>query len=349
VLLAEDNLINQQVATEVLMSVGVSVDIANDGREAVEKVRHAPDAYDAVLMDLQMPEMGGYEATSVIRHQLGIVALPIIAMTAHAMVEERQRCLDAGMNDHVTKPVEPERLYAALAAWVTPREGVPVAGPATPAPPASASDATRPLENIQGIDVGAGLRRVAGNSKLYRKLLAASRKDFNEAGVEFRRLLEAGCDADAMRLAHTVKGVSGNLGADRIRGAASALESALKRGVKDGLGPLVEEFDQALSEVVAGLATLDAPASSEESVAAAAVSKGPVDRSRVEPMLRELADLLRKDNFAAEACFDRLAEALGSSHAREMDRVRESIDNLEFAEALAPLANLAAALEIALE
>src|SRR5262249_47039639 len=122
VLLAEDNEINQQIAIELLESVGVAVETADNGLEAVEKVRSGA-AWDAVLMDLQMPELDGISATQAIRAEERFKDLPIIAMTAHAMVEERERCFAAGMNDHVTKPIEPDVLYQALSRWYSRRPG----------------------------------------------------------------------------------------------------------------------------------------------------------------------------------------------------------------------------------
>ena len=124
VLLVEDNEMNQQVATELLESAGAIVTVANNGRIAVDLLRNGPQppAFDVVLMDLQMPEMDGHTATRLLRADSRFKDLPILAMTAHALVEERERCLQAGMNDHVTKPIDPDALFAAIARWTKPRE-----------------------------------------------------------------------------------------------------------------------------------------------------------------------------------------------------------------------------------
>src|SRR5262249_1527874 len=114
ILLTEDNEINQQIAVELLQAVGANVDVANNGREAVDKLFAGASSYDVVLMDLQMPEMDGYQATRKIRSEERFAKLPIIAMTAHATTEERQRCLDAGMNDHIAKPIDPAILYDTI-------------------------------------------------------------------------------------------------------------------------------------------------------------------------------------------------------------------------------------------
>jgi CheY-like chemotaxis protein len=121
ILLAEDNEINQQIAVELLEGVGASVTVANTGREAVEILSSGPQpGFDVMLMDLQMPEMDGYQATARLRGDNRFAALPIIAMTAHATIEERQRCLDAGMNDHVAKPIDPESLFEAVGRFYKP-------------------------------------------------------------------------------------------------------------------------------------------------------------------------------------------------------------------------------------
>jgi signal transduction histidine kinase/ligand-binding sensor domain-containing protein/DNA-binding response OmpR family regulator/HPt (histidine-containing phosphotransfer) domain-containing protein len=342
VLLAEDNAINQQVATELLAAVGVGVDIANNGREAVEKVREAPDAYSAVLMDVQMPEMDGIEATHVIRTQLGNLELPIIAMTAHAMVEERERCVAAGMQEHVTKPVDPAKLYEALATWARRREGPApeLAEPAVANIAAPQEQGVGLPDELPGIDVAAGLKRVAGNARLYRKLLRESRPEFASAGANLRRLLADGGGPEAVLLAHTVKGVAGNLGALRLQKAAEALETALKNGTGGDVMALVDVVDEAALEVVGGLDPLEAePAPS-------AMSTGPLDREQVAPVVAELAALLREDNFAAEVCFARLEALLGQSYASERERIRASIDDLDYAAALEPLAGIGASLEI---
>jgi two-component system sensor histidine kinase/response regulator len=347
VLLAEDNAINQQVATELLEATGVSVEIANDGREAVDMVRAAPDRFDAVLMDMQMPEMDGLEATHVIRNQLGLAELPIIAMTAHAMAEERERCLAAGMQEHVTKPIEPEKLYQALASWARPpsEAGHEAAAETLRETVSTTPDGAAVPDELPGIDVPVGLRRVGGNAKLYLKLLRESRAEFAAAGDDLRRLLESDGGTEAVRLAHTVKGVAGNLAAVRLQAAAATLEAALKSGDRAAVGTLIDALEAAAAEVVGGLERLDSPAPARVETADETIVK----RAEVAPLVRELAALLREDNLAAEACFDRLAESLGPFRAGEVERMRGAIDDLEFDVALDALRDVAEALEIDLE
>ena len=166
ILVTEDNEINQQIAVELLEGAGATVTVANNGREAVEMLSgpgHPP--FDVVLMDLQMPEMDGYQATAKLRSDSRLAALPIIAMTAHATVEERQRCLAAGMNDHVAKPIDPAALFEAVGRFYKPAEGAPAPDqPSGPAPQEA-------LPSIAGLDTNDGLSRVGGNRKLYVKIL----------------------------------------------------------------------------------------------------------------------------------------------------------------------------------
>ena len=164
VLVVEDNEINQQVAQEILEGFGLRVEIATNGKEAVDMVTKDESRFEAVLMDLQMPEMDGLEATRFIRKTLNNSALPIIAMTAHALESERDNCLKAGMNDYVSKPVDPDRLLAALVRWVRPRPGLDPEKPSGAAP----KDL---LEQLPGIDIEAALKRLMGNRKLLIKLL----------------------------------------------------------------------------------------------------------------------------------------------------------------------------------
>lgn len=226
ILLAEDNEINQQVAVELLEGVGASVDVAADGAVAVTKLAGPGAAmYDLVLMDMQMPEMDGYQATAKIRSDPRFASLPIIAMTAHATVEERQRCLDSGMDDHVAKPIDPTALFETLRRYY--RGGVPSARPAEQAQaPPPAPD----LPPIEGLDAADGLRRVAGNAKLYRNLLKQFVEGQGDAAEQIRDNLYKGEMAVAKRLAHTVKGVAGNLGAGLVQAAAGALEKAIHEG-----------------------------------------------------------------------------------------------------------------------
>jgi two-component system sensor histidine kinase/response regulator len=297
ILLAEDNDINQQIALELLEGAGAKVEVANNGRVAVETLSNGPQPtpFDMVLMDLQMPEMDGYQATAKLRSDPRFGTLPIIAMTAHATIEERQRCLAAGMNDHLSKPIDPgllletvERFYKpSVAADVTPRQLPPgeecadsrrrlptsTAEPALEA--ASASSAGAPasaevrtsapgeLPCIEGLDTQDGLSRVAGNRKLYLKLL---RLFFDQQGPAVGQITAALAQGDvalAERLAHTLKGVAGNIGAKAVQAAAGALEKLIRaRAAAAEVDPAKQQVAAALDPLLVQLqAALRPPAS----------------------------------------------------------------------------------------
>jgi two-component system, sensor histidine kinase and response regulator len=250
ILLVEDNEVNQQVATELLESAGASVRIANHGGEALRILTEGeqPTPFDIVFMDLQMPEMDGFTATRLLRAERKLETLPIIAMTAHALVEERQRCLEAGMNDHVSKPIDPDALFATLMRWVKPRQVPTAEAEIRPAEPA---DGMIPPE-IEGVDLANGLKRVAGNKRLYRDLLVQFAAKQSDADSKIVAAIESGDRKLAERIVHTVKGVAGNIGLVQVFAAAEKLERAI-RMADTAVPSLVEEFAQVLRRQVGAI------------------------------------------------------------------------------------------------
>ena len=246
ILLAEDNEINQQVASEILEGAGFFVDIANNGQEAVDMVQ--ANNYDAVLMDIQMPEMDGMEATRVIREMEQFKELPIIAMTAHAMAGDREKSLKIGMQDHLTKPINPQELFIALAQWVAPGERELPEGFDTETGKVSeilTEDVDLP-ESMVGFNMEEGLQRIGGNKKLYRNLLLKLKRDYAKVAGTIRDLIIEGQTDEAQLLAHSVKGVAGNLGAGALQHVAEAVELKLRDGEKsldDELTALSSEME----------------------------------------------------------------------------------------------------------
>ena len=274
ILLAEDNEINQQIAVELLESEGATVKVANNGREAVEMLSKGPQPppFDLVLMDLQMPEMDGYQATAKIRSDARFTTMPIIAMTAHATAEERQRCLAAGMNDHISKPIEPRLLFETVGRFYKTGDSVSPSGrgvgvnpsrPMQAAAPAGgdlvnksmpneprASQTADNLPAIEGLDTKDGLSRVADNRKLYVKLLRQFAEQQGPALDQIAAALAGGDHGLAERLAHTLKGVAGNIGAKGVQAAAGPLEKL----IRDKAVRL--EVDAAMKQVAAVLDSL---------------------------------------------------------------------------------------------
>ncbi len=221
VLLVEDNAINQQLAIELMESQGIDVTIANNGQEALDCLNSAPaDYFNLVLMDLQMPIMDGYEATEKLRSQEKYKDLPIVAMTAHAMTEERSRCQALGMEDHISKPIEPEKFYEKLAGYYRSNQFK------KRKMTLNYSDITLP--QIIGLDIHEGLKRTGGNQKLYRQMLQRFSQDYSEYIVVFSDYIKHQEWKKAENLAHTLKGLVGTLGMKNVSTFASHLETACK-------------------------------------------------------------------------------------------------------------------------
>ena len=261
ILVTEDNEINQQIAVELLEGAGATVTVANNGREAVDMLTAGPPPppFDVVLMDLQMPEMDGFQATAKLRADGRLASLPIIAMTAHATIEERQRCLAAGMNDHVAKPIDPAILFDTVARFYEPvRRAAEQASASTPASAHRVVAEPDGLPAVSGLDTATGLTRVGGNRRLYLRLLGQFVEQQGPAVGQIMRALEAGDRALAERLAHTLKGVAGSIGAGPVQASAGVLETLIRdrAGADDlaaatthvhtDLAPLVEALRSAL-------------------------------------------------------------------------------------------------------
>jgi two-component system sensor histidine kinase/response regulator len=250
VLLVEDNEINQQVAKEILEGAGLIVTLAADGQEGVNAVKE--NNYDVVLMDVQMPVMDGYTATREIRKENDFKDLPIIAMTAHAMAGDEDKSLQAGMNGHVTKPIDPKQLFSTLQNWIKPREKrvqveqseVPVEQSETEKPVTPEDELP---ESLSGFDLADGLKRLQGNKKLYRKLLLSFAADYNTVANEIRQALDAKNFDQAHSLVHNLKGLAGNLSATDLQATAANLENLVK-GI-DKKGPSPEQLKLRFAEL----------------------------------------------------------------------------------------------------
>ncbi len=335
ILLTEDNLINQQIAVELLEGVGARVDVANHGGEAVRMLQGVafPPPYDVVLMDLQMPEMDGFQATAKIRSDPRFAKLPMIAMTAHATMEERQRCLDGGMNDHVSKPVDPDALYATLERWV--KRPVEVES-AESAPARSAStSAPADLPPIEGIDAADGLARVAGNARLFRSLLEQFAGKQAGAAGEISGALDRGDRKAAERVAHTIKGVAGNLGIRRIQASAEKLERALRDG--DAASPAaLSEFAVLLGSQIEAIRR--AFRSSGSGAGPEKTAAKPYDAAAGRAAIGRLRKLLASSDGGAADAFAEVSGALGGAVGQpRLEALGEAIHEFDFEGALLQL------------
>jgi two-component system sensor histidine kinase/response regulator len=293
ILVTEDNEINQQIAVELLEGAGAAVTVAGNGREAVEMLSGpGPSPFDVVLMDLQMPEMDGYQATSKLRSEPRLAALPIIAMTAHATMEERQRCLAAGMNDHVAKPIDPAALFEAVGRFYKPAADAPAPDqPSGPAPQEA-------LPSIAGLDTNDGLSRVGGNQKLYVKILRQFAGEQGAAADQVADALAKGDRSLAERQAHTLKGVAGNIGAAGVQSAAAVLERAIR---ERSAAEEIERARQQVKAVLEPLATaLRTALGTPEAEASASVQPAaPATPARSREAAARLAELLSDSDPAA--------------------------------------------------
>jgi PAS domain S-box-containing protein len=256
VLLAEDNEINQQVATELLKKAGLSVTIANNGKEAIKAVEGTE--FDLVLMDVQMPEMDGLEATGCIKKNPRFSNLPIVAMTAQAMTGDREKCIDAGMDDYITKPVDVNELFAKLVKWIKPKDSKITD---TDTSEKSFQTDEKQIEDTQlpalpGIDVEAALIRVGGNRKLYKKLLIKFRDDYSNSFHEIKNAIENNNLKDAERYAHTVKGVAGNIGVNKLQKAAGDLEDGIRKRETDRYDIMLKKYSKELNKILTTLEDL---------------------------------------------------------------------------------------------
>ena len=250
-LLVEDNAINREIALTVLDRAGIVTSVACDGQEALEMLRQ--QAFDGVLMDCQMPVMDGYAATRALRAQARWQDLPVIAMTANAMVGDRDKALAAGMNDHIAKPIKVEEMFATLARWISPLAA------SAPAPAGSGQGAPRddPLAGVDGIDSRAGVAAMMGDSTLYLHLLRMFRDRERDFAQRFRAARARGDTSAAMRMAHDLKSVTGSLAVCSVHEAAAKLERACLDGVDDArLETLLREVDRPLAPVLDQLQTL---------------------------------------------------------------------------------------------
>jgi PAS domain S-box-containing protein len=332
-LLVEDNPVNRVVALEVFRSTGATLDTAESGQEALARLRDRE--YDAVLMDVQMPEMDGYETTRAIRGTLGLTDLPILAMTAHAMRGVREKCLAAGMNDYMSKPINRRDLFAALRKHI-PRLAQRPPAPAQGPPPTPAAPAA-PAPDLPGLDTAQGLERTGFTWEQYLRILGAFCQDQASFSREFLALLSTGDVEGAARRAHSLKGAAANLAATELAEAAAALEQAARQEDQEAIRATLPRAEALMAQVVHSHAsTLKAslPVPPEEHQPPAA----PVDLAGLAARLRPaLADM---DPVVSDLAARDLASAWQALHpdqAEWMQPLLAAVGDYDFEKAQALL------------
>jgi PAS domain S-box-containing protein len=358
ILLVEDNQLNQEVATELLRDAGFSVDVAENGAVAVRKVKE--HAYDIVFMDMQMPVMDGVSATQEIRKLPQFAGLPIIAMTANAKEDDRRRCLEAGMNDHVAKPVEPDDLWKALVKWVKHATGEPLQTASQSATEANwlragdhaSAKALSALANaetvvpgypadllaLKSIDAAQGIRRFGGKVESYRKQLRRFRHRYPGAVDELQRLIANQGMQAAEEYCHALKGVFGTLGANELFACTAELDELLKQGNVPEAAQL-KSLRQLLQQVMAEVDSLTTP---EVAPSAVAVALG---RDELMDKLATLASLLEYDLGAVESPLAQLrVGVVGGEVEQAVADITAKVDVFAIDEALAQISSLRARL-----
>ncbi|MFM7315129.1 MAG: response regulator [Cyanobium sp.] len=354
VLLVEDNLINQQIACELLTIVGVEVETAQNGKEALtwleahtdpplslptaaQKKSGATRPCDLVLMDLNMPEMDGWECIRRIRSDERWEQLPVLAMTAHAMQQERDRCLALGMQDHITKPIDPDHLYERLRHWC----GRVASNPPTPTMQQPGEPESQPPDGfnpavLKGFDMEQALRRVAGNTSLYGRLLLSLLQNHGDALVQLDRALGQKDDRESQSIVHSVKGVAANLGATALAEAAGALEAKLKQGSCPA--PLKQRFAEALELTMQELRQAFGDAHPRPSITATIDATQEPLNPEQQSLLKTLEHYLSTSDGEAveliEIQKDMLTSILGSE---TYNRLQQQVDCFSFTTALALL------------
>jgi CheY-like chemotaxis protein len=332
---AEDHAINQLFVREILENVGVVVTMASTGREAVQAVATAARPFAAVLMDIQMPEMDGYGATAAIRALTGSTKLPIIAMTAHALAEDRERCLQAGMDDYVSKPIDVMQLYAVLLRHLghTVTPGGKKRRPRTQL-------ASPHLPDVPGINLPAALGRMAGNTELLILLINSFAKDKSDFPAEMRAIAAAGRWDDGVIKAHGLKGVAGNIGAEAVQAVAGQLEAACEKQDRAQVERLLPELAERLDEIKTA-----AQLFTDTALQPVTVAEPPV--IQLEHVVSELTHLLRIQDLQAIQAFNRLRDLLAPGSQRQaVLAVGERVSRLDFKGALALVDRLATSLGI---
>ncbi len=341
ILLVEDNPINQQVATEFLKDAGMVVEIAASGQEAIDAV--AAKSFDMVLMDIQMPGMDGLEATRRIRKNNKLRDLPIVAMTAHAMVGDREKSLTAGMNDHVNKPVEPAVLYATLQRWIPARQVGVTPAPAFPAEEDSEHCAEfEQLPDMPGIDKVKGLRSLNNKARLFLTMLHDFRVNFSGTPKIIRQWAAAGAWQETRAKVHTIRGVAGYIGASRLLESAGALEDALKSKKIDEATTLLPSFLAALDEALNSLASLpERKAAPKKPPGLAQKGFDPRGcREKLEILIRKL----RQGELVPDELITEIETELSDQYKAQATRLVELLDDIEYEAAAGVAAEILAGL-----
>ncbi|MCK8564203.1 PAS domain S-box protein [Yersinia ruckeri] len=330
-LIVEDNLNNQQIARELLEDEGAVVSMANHGKEAIEILEHNPSLFDLVLMDLQMPVMDGFNATQYIRKSIGLKNLPIIAMTANAMVSDRDACLAAGMNDHIGKPFDLNNLIHIIRKYTGQTDVITTVNRTASF---TLSPELKTVAATAGIDVDSALNRLGGDLTLYQKMLSLFSDDLANLPTQLEKLLAKGDLLSASRLLHTIKGLAAQLGANELSLSAGQNEALLNNGVMptaDRVNQLLSEIRNKVSATHAGTTALIQILSKDHSKI---TSVEEFDIQAIELEVNRLILLLQSSDMAALEVMNKLMITFGKQLNGKLSTLNDAVNQLDFAKAI---------------
>lgn len=338
-LIVEDNRINQEIIQQILEPLNFHIELAENGQEAINKITQT--CFDLILMDIQMPVMDGLEATTMIRKMPGYEAVPILAMTANAFEEDRRKCMEVGMNDHLVKPVEPEILYQGLIKWLPAKKNNrknerlnksedEKKSKSDPIVVGEEEQKLSTLRHVDGLNVEVGLKILGGDSSVYLRLIKQFIQKCQETAIF---ILKQCADDDYQGLIntiHSIKGVAGNLGAQKIQTLAAELDWIIRSGSdKNQIKKQLEDFVAAINQLVLALESAEKAPSSE--------AVGKIDREKAEQIMIELIALLEKNNTDADDVFEEHRELMLLSLGETGRKLERQIHEFDYSDALETL------------
>ena len=344
ILVVDDNQINQQIAQELIEHVGLTVHVANNGQECLDILSRS--RFDLIFMDVQMPVMDGYTASRHIRdrekkQRMESKPIPIIAMTAHALKGEKEKCLQFGMNDYLSKPIDPEKLNDMLLNWVTPRKHIDCQEYPKPHDKqinhSKKSDITLP-ERLDGINVQLGLKLTGSNPSFFIKMLISFEKEFNNTHQTLETALKENDLTTINIQSHTIKGPSGNIGAEKLFNLSAQIEQAAKDKQIEQLSSLLELFRQSMDEVLKSISYVKQNFSNQlESThpPTTTQSNDTINKNKIKPLLIELKNMLQKGDTESVKHVESLSQFFShSKYQKKLNQLTDLIDDFEFEKAI---------------
>ena len=340
VLLVEDNEVNQEVANEILSQAGLIVSIANNGQEAVDKVRE--NIFDIVLMDVQMPIMDGYDATREIRKSSALATLPIISMTANALLRDQQKCLEAGMNDNISKPIDTKQLFQKIAQWVLKETALPheefKSAPIHGTNPSQTTliSGSANVQILASFDFKQSLDRLGGNLEFYYQLLEKFHTNHKDEIGRIRSTLALNDHKAARILVHTLKSAAGNVGALHVSEKAALLENVLGKENLTHIEPLLEQLNTELKDALTSIALFLKNAKSTKTF-----MNNQIDMNILSPLFAQLEKSLSDFDMASKHDLEEIIILVKNSKiSNELADIKRFVEQYNYVDALKLLKNL---------